>query len=742
MNNLGTIKLEIKTGVSTWTDVSGPTRNINIDREAGDVGLLNARISDATLDPTTTATLKPGQELRVSALNGTVWTRLFTGVVQSLSVYYEDKTSNKPTIEISAADRVADMSAISQSRLMETIEGLREILNVVPYNINGSTASGTGTVAATNDNQTLWQSVLTTRDSFLAYAWVDASNIVKVFDDAHLPTSAVGTIGPSVYSGIESDFNTDEIINSVMVEFLRYSTTTDEAVVVPYGPYEDSSSIAQWGMRRATYRISLPTESTSAISAYANSVLSRMSGGGIRTRSVTVPIRSAAEVANGVYDLIDKVSVVGRDGTTTTTTRIGGISHSITATSWQVTYEFTNGIGAPSSGADTTTSLIPDGSVGSTQLSSGVLSSINNALIAADAAQTFASTRNRVYRQTTMPTGGTYTTGDVWYDTDDGNKMYTYNGSSWIELTSAWLKTNPSSSFPGVITSPYGLVAYDSSGSSTLVIDGSSGSVTMKGSLISGSDIQGATITTSSPGVIQTEATSNRGIKISSTGLSAYDSSGNPTFVITASTGSVVMKGSLQAGSSVTVGSTSSYLTQLNTSGEIVFGYTGVNTGKIRATSSGIGIGNVAGTETWLAMDPSAATLGKMTYMPSGAVISSSLTSNGNLLVDQIRPNTSGTINLGTTSDAVTAYGWVKTGVESVNITALNTTITKNVSFPSSYSSNAAVPTVMLTLRGATSNDMFKLSTSNITRTGFTINIVKASGSLNTVDVAWLAVGS
>jgi hypothetical protein len=50
---------------------------------------------------------------------------------------------------------------------------------------------------------------------------------------------------------------------------------------------------------------------------------------------------------------------------------------------------------------------------------------------AATAAQTTADGKNRVYRQTSQPTGGTYAEGDLWFDTDDDNKIYRYTSGSW-----------------------------------------------------------------------------------------------------------------------------------------------------------------------------------------------------------------------------------------------------------------------------------------------------------------------
>ena len=49
-------------------------------------------------------------------------------------------------------------------------------------------------------------------------------------------------------------------------------------------------------------------------------------------------------------------------------------------------------------------------------------------------ARASADGKNTIYRQTSQPTGGTYVTGDVWFDSDDNNKIYRYNGSAWVAV--------------------------------------------------------------------------------------------------------------------------------------------------------------------------------------------------------------------------------------------------------------------------------------------------------------------
>jgi len=49
-------------------------------------------------------------------------------------------------------------------------------------------------------------------------------------------------------------------------------------------------------------------------------------------------------------------------------------------------------------------------------------------------ARASADGKNTIYRQNSEPSGGTYVTGDVWFDSDDNNKIYRYNGTAWAAV--------------------------------------------------------------------------------------------------------------------------------------------------------------------------------------------------------------------------------------------------------------------------------------------------------------------
>jgi len=51
------------------------------------------------------------------------------------------------------------------------------------------------------------------------------------------------------------------------------------------------------------------------------------------------------------------------------------------------------------------------------------------------ASQATADSKNTVYYQASAPSGGTYKVNDIWFETDNGNKMYMWNGTAWTAET-------------------------------------------------------------------------------------------------------------------------------------------------------------------------------------------------------------------------------------------------------------------------------------------------------------------
>lgn len=100
-------------------------------------------------------------------------------------------------------------------------------------------------------------------------------------------------------------------------------------------------------------------------------------------------------------------------------------------------------------------------------------------------------------------------------------------------------------------TSPDGKTKLNSSGfyvGDKLSYDAKSGVLSLKGSIQSGSDLSGVTVTGST---IQTSSTANRGLKLTSGGLVAYDGNGNAKFTLK-SDGTIQMNGALLTNGKIT----------------------------------------------------------------------------------------------------------------------------------------------------------------------------------------------
>jgi hypothetical protein len=81
---------------------------------------------------------------------------------------------------------------------------------------------------------------------------------------------------------------------------------------------------------------------------------------------------------------------------------------------------------------------LAEGAVTSDILDSEIATDIETAITDAATALSTADGKNTIYRQTSQPTGGTYANGDLWFDSDDDNKLYRYSSSpspAWTSFT-------------------------------------------------------------------------------------------------------------------------------------------------------------------------------------------------------------------------------------------------------------------------------------------------------------------
>lgn len=79
------------------------------------------------------------------------------------------------------------------------------------------------------------------------------------------------------------------------------------------------------------------------------------------------------------------------------------------------------------------TGTLPDGSIGKIQeTASTAKTTADEALEYAKSVGSVAGGKNSVYYQTSKPTGTNHKINDMWFDTNDGYKLYYWNGSSWV----------------------------------------------------------------------------------------------------------------------------------------------------------------------------------------------------------------------------------------------------------------------------------------------------------------------
>jgi hypothetical protein len=172
--------------------------------------------------------------------------------------------------------------------------------------------------------------------------------------------------------------------------------------------------------------------------------------------------------------------------------------------------------------------------------------------------QLTADGKNKIYSQTSAPTASAI--GDYWIDTDDYNKPYRWDGSTWQVVqdgTIAIAQSTANTAITNAATAYSTGVAAQTTANSALA-DAATAYTAAIGSLQPSAD----TITNSSKQItaiaangitVYSGSSSSSGARVvmNSAGIAGYDSSGNATFSVTASTGAAVFKGSI-TGSTIT----------------------------------------------------------------------------------------------------------------------------------------------------------------------------------------------
>jgi hypothetical protein len=126
-------------------------------------------------------------------------------------------------------------------------------------------------------------------------------------------------------------------------------------------------------------------------------------------------------------------------------------------------------------------------------------------------ARASADGKNTIYRQNSQPTGGTYVAGDTWFDQDDNNKIYRYNGTAWVALQlggNALANISANSITSGTIDASVitvsnldaGNITAGSISASRITTGTISASISITSATITGSTVTGGTIRTAASG--------------------------------------------------------------------------------------------------------------------------------------------------------------------------------------------------------------------------------------------------
>lgn len=332
-----------------WTDILGPTHELHISRHELDVGTLSAVVLDADLDPVNAPDMRPGNRVRVQAPNADTraWENIFEGRIDNALVSYVPRVR----IELTATDNVTALANTPRPEGVETIAELPYLFEGggVPWMVNDSGDQvPAAAVVSVNDNAKLIDQLAITRDTALGYAWVDRYNVVRAYDNAAMPATPVGLLDEDDYSDLDIGFDTHQLINVVTVKWLRYDAVSGETTEIPYGPYIDADSVAEWGNLTAEFTVHGAVEDEAWIEGFANVVLAANSVPVRRVNSMRIPIRSSTDIVKGkaLLDLYDLVTTSHAGTDTTRDLRVTGIGHEIAADprrllAWSMNLSFT-----------------------------------------------------------------------------------------------------------------------------------------------------------------------------------------------------------------------------------------------------------------------------------------------------------------------------------------------------------------------------------------------------------------
>jgi microcystin-dependent protein len=332
----------------SWVDILGAAHDITVSRQSLNVGTMAASVLDANLDPSRDDLLHPGRRVRLMALSyGGDWQPVFTGTISQAEVTYDPQipAPRRARITLSAVDALATLANIARDEGVGRIADLPYVLEGcgVPWDVNGSgNQVPTAVVVARNDSTSALDQVALTRDSAQGIAWLDRYGTLHAYDDTGGYVGVVTMLDEGVYSDIDISFNTSAVINEVNLNVQRYNPGTGDTEEVPYGPYVDADSVAEWGAFSAEFRVQGVTETTSNLAAWAQAVLDANGTPVRRINAMTLPITEPehVDVTRALLDLENLTGTQNLAADLMDNLRIQSIEHRITTTTWVMSIGF------------------------------------------------------------------------------------------------------------------------------------------------------------------------------------------------------------------------------------------------------------------------------------------------------------------------------------------------------------------------------------------------------------------
>lgn len=406
--NTGSISTNA-TSISALTTTVATT-DLNVSNLSADITSLTTTVNGHTGEISTNAT-------NISTLNTSL-----TSTVGSLNLLQTEVTTLTSAVNTNTGDITA--TAASLSVLATEVTTAKADITAIDTSLTTLSSTVDGNTGAIDVNaasiSTLSTSVTTAENSILA----NSANIVTL-------NTAVG------------DNASDITVNATAITSLGVQITNETSARIAAITTVDQAIIDE-----ASARVSSDNTLTSAISIKPN--IYRQNA----APAVTVPVGSIwydADDGNKMYVLVAGAPNVW---TETTDTRLAAVVDS-NATALESIDTLSSDLGAEASKIsklqaqytfDTNGDV--NGLASGTTVSDAVNNAYNTAVADADAAaasrvDTLSATISKVYRQAAAPTG-TIVTNSIWYDTDDGNKSYLYDGTSWVYTVDAALATTAS----------------------------------------------------------------------------------------------------------------------------------------------------------------------------------------------------------------------------------------------------------------------------------------------------------